>query len=70
MASITIDLSDSQLQKLQDLARVHGITLEVLLEASLEDWLNSQRSEFVDAANYVLTKNAELYRRLASYWRD
>ncbi|MEQ9549599.1 MAG: DNA-binding protein [Coleofasciculus sp. G3-WIS-01] len=65
MASITIDLSDSQLQKLRDLARVHGIALEVLLKASLEDWLNSQRSEFVDAANYVLTKNAELYRRLA-----
>lgn len=65
MASITIDLSDSQLQKLRDLARVHGIALEVLLKASLEDWLNSQTSEFVDAANYVLTKNAELYRRLA-----
>ncbi len=65
VASITIDLSDSQFQKLQDLATVHGIALEVLLKASLEDWLNSQKSEFVDAANYVLTKNAELYRRLA-----
>ncbi|MBF2009458.1 DNA-binding protein [Chlorogloeopsis sp. ULAP01] len=65
MASITIDLSDSQFQKLQDLAAVYGITLEVLLKVSLEDWLNSQKSEFVDAANYVLTKNAELYRRLA-----
>ncbi|MFQ4142673.1 DNA-binding protein [Chlorogloeopsis sp. ULAP02] len=65
MASITIDLSDSQFQKLQDLAAVYGIRLEVLLKVSLEDWLNSQKSEFVDAANYVLTKNAELYRRLA-----
>lgn len=65
MASITIELSDSQFQKLQDLATVHGIALEVLLKASLEDWLNSQKSEFVDAANYVLAKNAELYRRLA-----
>lgn len=65
MASITIDLSDSQFQKLQELAAVHGITLEVLLKVSLEDWLNSQKSEFLDAANYVLTKNAELYRRLA-----
>ncbi|MFE1743731.1 DNA-binding protein [Coleofasciculus sp. H7-2] len=65
MASIMIDLSDSQFQKLQDLARVHGIVLEVLLKASLEDWLNSQKSEFVDAANQVLTKNTELYRRLA-----
>jgi len=62
---ISIDLSDRQFQKLQELANVHGIAIEVLLQASVEDWLNSQKSEFVDAANYVLTKNAELYRRLA-----
>lgn len=65
MASITLDLSDTQFQKLQDLATVHGIAIEVLLKASLEDWLNSQKTEFVDAANYVLTKNADLYQRLA-----
>jgi antitoxin FitA len=65
MASLTIDLSDSQFQKLQNLARVHGITTEVLLKASLEDWLNLQKSDFVNAADYVLEKNAELYRRLA-----
>ncbi len=65
MASITIDLSDSQFQKLQNLARVHGIATEVLLKASLEDWLNLQKGDFVNAADYVLEKNAELYRRLA-----
>jgi antitoxin FitA len=65
VASITLDISDIQFQKLQDLATVHGIAVEVLLKASLEDWLNSQKSEFVDAADYVLTKNAELYQRLA-----
>jgi hypothetical protein len=65
VASITLDLSDAEFQKLQDLATVHGIALEVLLKASLSDWLNSQKSEFVDAVNYVLTKNAELYQRLA-----
>lgn len=65
MASITLDLSDTQFQKLQELAIVHGVALEVLLKASLEDWLNSQKTEFVDAANYVLAKNAELYKRLA-----
>lgn len=65
MASITLELSDTQFQKLQDLATLHGVALEVLLKASLEDWINSQKSEFVDAANYVLAKNAELYQRLA-----
>jgi hypothetical protein len=64
VTSITLDLSDTQFQKLQDLATVHGIAIEVLLKASLEDWLSSQGSEFVDAANYVLRKNAELYQRL------
>jgi hypothetical protein len=65
VASITINLSDSQFQKLQDLATVHGIALEDLLRVSLYDWLNAQKSEFVDAADYVLMKNVELYRRLA-----
>jgi antitoxin FitA len=37
----------------------------VLLKASLEDWLNLQTGDFVNAAGYVLGKNAELYRRLA-----
>jgi hypothetical protein len=64
VTSITLDLSDAQFQKLQDLATVYGIALEDLLKASLEDWINSQKSEFVDAANYVLAKNAELYQRL------
>ncbi|MGI0493299.1 DNA-binding protein [Alkalinema pantanalense CENA528] len=65
MASITLDIPDAQYQKLQDLAALHGIALEVLLKASLEDWLNSQNSESINAMNYVLTKNSELYRRLA-----
>lgn len=65
VASITIDLSDCQFQKLQNLAKVHGIATEVLMKASLEDWLNFQKGDFVNAADYVLQKNAELYRRLA-----
>jgi antitoxin FitA len=65
VASIIIDLSDTQLQQLQELATVHGVAIEVLLKASWGDWLNSQKTEFVDAADYVLKKNAELYQRLA-----
>ena len=65
MVSITIDLSDSQFQKLQDLARVHGIPAEALLRISIEDWLSSPKDDFTQAAEYVLKKNAELYRRLA-----
>ncbi|MUL39355.1 DNA-binding protein [Gloeocapsopsis dulcis] len=65
MASITIDLPDSQFQKLQDLARVHGIPAEALLRASIEDWLSSSKGDFTQVTDYVLNKNAELYRRLA-----
>lgn len=64
-AAITIDLSDTQFQQLQNLAKLNGVSVEVLLKASLEDWLNPQNSDFVNATDYVLTKNAELYRRLA-----
>ncbi len=66
MALITIDISESLLQKLQDLAKIHEIPPEVLLRASEEDLLTFTTSDFTDAANYVLNKNAELYRRLAS----
>jgi len=44
---------------------VYGVAPEALLRASIEDWLNCQKSEFGDMADYVLKKNAELYRRLA-----
>ncbi|WP_313930858.1 DNA-binding protein [Nostoc sp. FACHB-133] len=65
VASITIDISDEQLQKLKTLAQESGISLEDLLRARIEDWLSQPTSEFAQATNYVLKKNAELYRRLA-----
>ncbi len=65
MAAITINITDHQLQKLQELAQKLGISTEELLSASLEDLLNYPESEFNQAASYVLRKNAELYQRLA-----
>lgn len=65
MASITIDLPDRQLEKVQKLAQRLGISTEELLRISIEDWLNHPRGEFVQAVEYVLHKNADLYQRLA-----
>jgi antitoxin FitA len=65
MTSITIDIPENQLQKLQDLAKLQGVSPEALLHTSLEDWLSSPKPEFSNAANYVLKKNADLYNRLA-----
>jgi antitoxin FitA len=65
MASITINIPDEQLQKLQQLARDSQVSPEDLLRINIEDWLARPQDEFTQAANYVLNKNAELYRRLA-----
>ncbi|MBN8565083.1 MAG: DNA-binding protein [Leptolyngbya sp. UWPOB_LEPTO1] len=65
MASVKIELSDQQFQALQDLAQNLGIAPEELLRMSIEDWLKHPRSDFSQAADYVLHKNAELYKRLA-----
>jgi antitoxin FitA len=65
MASITIDIPDEQLQKLQQLARDSQVSPEDLLRVNIENWLARPQDEFAQAAAYVLKKNAELYRRLA-----
>jgi PAS domain-containing protein len=65
VASITIDLSDQQFQAVQNLAEQLGLTPEDLLRIGIEDWLSHPKSEFTQAADYVLHKNAELYQRLA-----
>jgi hypothetical protein len=43
----------------------YGIPVEALLQASIENMLNSAKGDFTQAAEYVLNKNAELYRCLA-----
>jgi len=64
MAAITINITEQQLQFLQELAQTLGVSTEELLSASLEDLLNSPKNEFNQAARYVLRKNTELYHRL------
>ena len=65
MATITIALDDDQARRLDERARDAGISPEQLVQAEIADWLNRQDREFVNAAAYVVEKNAELYRRLA-----
>jgi predicted transcriptional regulator len=65
MAYITIDIPDEQLSQLKQLAQESHISTEDLLRASIEHWLTFPKTEFAEAADYVLKKNAELYRRLA-----
>jgi len=65
MSTITIPLSDERFERLKALARQVGVPPEELARAGLEDWLSGPREDSVRAAEYVLHKNAELYRRLA-----
>ncbi|QDZ39326.1 CopG family transcriptional regulator [Euhalothece natronophila Z-M001] len=65
MNSLTIQLPDEKLQKLQQLAKEKGITTEELIETKINEWLTHNPQEFPEVANYVVNKNADLYKRLA-----
>lgn len=64
-ASFTVTLPEGLAHKLKTLAAEAGVTPEELLRSSMEEWLSHPREDFARAADYVLRKNAELYRRLA-----
>jgi hypothetical protein len=64
VSTFTVQLPDSKADLLTQEADRRGVRVEDLLVQLADDFLS--RREAVDAASrYVLTKNAELYRRLA-----
>jgi hypothetical protein len=65
MSSITIPITEERLVRLKELAREANVAPEDLVRASLEEWLKHPKDDFARAANYVIQKNVELYRRLA-----
>ena len=64
MTAITIPLADDRLEQLRLRAERSGLTPEEYLRRQVEELLE-RPDEFRDVADYVLRKNAELYRRLA-----
>ena len=66
MTTITIELPSERLQKLQEMALKFGVTMEELIRVSVEDMLTQPEEQFRKAAQYVLKKNTELYKRLAT----
>lgn len=65
MTNLVIPVSDDTLLKLQKIAATFRITPEELVSVSIQDLLEQPENEFQRIVKYVLTKNAELYRRLA-----
>lgn len=65
MITITLPIPDDRMRRLQELAARFNITPEDLVRVSVEELLAQPEEQFRRALDYVLNKNAELYRRLA-----
>lgn len=64
MSNLTFSLPEEKAQRLSEAAREMGVAVEDLLRRIADDYLD-RRESFEAAAQFVLRKNAELYRRLA-----
>ena len=65
MSSIIVNLTDEHLSKLREMAGRLRVSPEDLARMSIEELIAQPEEDFERAADYVLKKNAELYRRLA-----
>jgi predicted transcriptional regulator len=63
--SISINLDDEQSARLEQRAREPGVDARELARAAVNDLLTRPADDFDRAANFVLEKNRELYRRLS-----
>lgn len=65
MTSITVQLEETKAEALRKKADRFGLAPEQFLTASVEDLIGQPDADFDDAARRVLSKNSELYKRLA-----
>ena len=65
MTKVEISLSEQTASRLEEAAQKLGVTPEEFLRISLEEKLARLDRDFQSAAEYVLDKNKELYKRLA-----
>jgi hypothetical protein len=62
---LPVELTDTQLESLRERAKSLGISVEQLVSAAVSDLVGRPADDFERAATRVLSKNQELYRRLA-----
>jgi predicted transcriptional regulator len=68
MTTFTIELDDKVAQELKQRAAGQSVAPEVWLQERLSEIIEREQqnhSDVASAADYILQKNAELYRRLA-----
>ena len=66
MATITVELTREDMQRLKEMASKFGLSIEQLARIGIEDMLAEPDNQFQEVMQYVLKKNAELYKRLAA----
>ena len=65
MTTLTIDLREDQVHKLEQLAERYQVAPEKLVQISIDELLSRPQDDFEEVLTYLLQKNADLYRRLA-----
>ena len=65
MATITVEIDDSKATILREKAKKLGLEPEQFVLATIEDLLGQPEADFRAAMQRVLSKNKELYERLA-----
>lgn len=65
MVTLTINLTPDQFEKLDRLATEFNIAPEELVQVSVQELIAQPEHDFEKTLEYVLRKNAELYRKLA-----
>ncbi len=65
MTTVTLELPDDIFNSLQQMAEKYELTTQDLIRASIEQMLASPEPSFTKSLKYVLSKNKELYQRLA-----
>jgi hypothetical protein len=65
MATISVKIDDSKAARLRKKAKRFGLNPEQLVTASIEDLISNPDPEFDQAMRRALSKNKELYERLA-----
>jgi predicted DNA-binding protein len=65
MPDVTLSLSDEEVRRLEELSGRTGLTVTQLVRLGVGDLISQPDDAFRAAAQRVLEKNAELYRRLA-----
>ncbi len=65
MTTITVEIDDSKAAILREKARKYGLLPDQFLVASIEDIISQPEPEFEAVMRRVLSKNKDLYKRLA-----